>query len=109
MINAKDFFDKTAKRTLSLSDENVDKIVELYHNRETVEGVSNNISISKIAESGFNLCTTQYVTITPADTIQIEDISLYVQKYDQLVGQLAEIDKRLGVVRSRFTKGIENK
>lgn len=105
MINAKDFFDKTPKKNLVLSDENADKIVALYKNRETVEGVSINASIAKIRELGFNLCTTQYVTSTPEDTIKIEDTSVYVQKYDQLVGQLAEIDKQLGAVRSRFTKG----
>lgn len=104
MINAKDFFVKTNKKDLLLSDENIEKIVALYRTRETVEGVSINASIDRIRELGFNLCTTQYVTLTPEDTIQIEDTSVYVQKYDQLVSQLAEIDKQLGVVRSRFTK-----
>ena len=87
-----------------ISDENIARIIELYQSRESVEGVSHNTSIEKIAANGFNLCTTQYVTLSPEDTITIEDTTVYVQKYDQLVGQLAEIDKQLGAVRRRFTK-----
>jgi len=104
MINAKDFFDKVAKMQLRLSGGNVARIVDLYKNRETMEGVSRNVVIKEIAENGYNLCTTQYVTLTPEDTITIEDTSYYMQKYVQLADQLAEIDKQLGAVRGRFTK-----
>lgn len=104
MINAKEFFEKVDRNQIVISDENIARIVELYQSRESVEGVSHNTSIEEIAENGFNLCTTQYVTLSPEDTITIEDTTVYVQKYDRLVGRLAEIDKQLGTVRSRFTK-----
>lgn len=104
LINAKDFFERVDRVQNVISDENIARIIELYQSRESVEGVSHNTSIEKIAANGFNLCTTQYVTLSPEDTITIEDTTVYVQKYDQLVGQLAEIDKQLGAVRRRFTK-----
>ena len=104
MINTKEFFEKVDRNQIVISDENIARIVELYQSRKSVEGVSHNTSIEEIAENGFNLCTTQYVTLSPEDTITIEDTTVYVQKYDQLVGRLAEIDKQLGTVRSRFTK-----
>ncbi len=104
LINAKEFFEKVDRNQIVISDENIARIIELYQSRESVEGVSHNTSIEEIAANGFNLCTTQYVTLSPEDTITIEDTTVYVQKYDQLVGQLAEIDKQLGAVRSRFSK-----
>lgn len=104
MINAKDFFDKAPKSQAVISDENIEKIVGLYQSRESVEGISHNTSIEEIAANGFNLCSMQYVTLSPEDTITIEDTTVYVQKYEQLVGQLVEIDKQLGAVRNRFTK-----
>lgn len=106
LINAKEFFEKIDRNQIVISDENIARIVELYQSRESVEGVSHNTSIEEIAANGFNLCTTQYVTLSPEDTITIEDTTVYVQKYDQLVGQLAEIDKQLGAVRGRFTKEV---
>lgn len=104
LINAKDFFEKELKNQAIISEENVSKIVELYHNRETVEGVSRNTPVEDIAENGFNLCTAQYVTLCPMDTITVEDTMVYVQKYDKLISSLSEIDKQLETVRSRFTK-----
>lgn len=106
LINAKEFFVKVDRNQIVISDENIDRIVELYQSRESVEGVSHNTSIEEIATNGFNLCTTQYVTLSLEGTIMIEDTTVYVQKYDQLVSQLAEIDKQLGAVRSRFTKEV---
>lgn len=104
MINAKDFFKKTTKSQAMITDENIDRIIELYQSRESIEGISHNTHIKAIEENGYNLCTTQYVTQTPEDTITIEDTSYYMKKYIQLADQLAEIDKQLGAVRSRFTK-----
>lgn len=105
MINARDFFERNKPRgQAEISEENINRIVKMYQNKEEIDGIAKNTPIDEIAANGFNLCTTQYVTLSPEDTITIEDTTVYVQKYDQLVGQLAEIDKQLGAVRSRFTK-----
>ena len=102
MINAKEFFEKVDRSQVCISEENIDKIVELYKNRENVEGIARNTGIEDVAENGFNLCTTQYVLLSPEDTIVIEDISIFEKKYKRLAHELLEIDEKLDEVRKRW-------
>lgn len=103
MLNAKDFFEKTDKKYLVINEENINKIVDMYENRKTVEGISCNAEKNSIASRKYNLCTSQYVVSNPEDTIILEDNSVYLQKYVQLARQLAMVDKKLETVRGRFT------
>lgn len=105
MINAKAFFEKVDRNQVVISDENIDKIVNLYNTRESIEGISHNTPIEEIANNGYNLCTTQYVTLSPRDSITVEDTAEYAQKYEQLLSQLKEMDEKLGAMRGRFIKG----
>lgn len=105
MINAKSLFEKVDRNQVVISDENIDKIVNLYNTRESVEGISHNTPIEEILNNGYNLCTTQYVILSPKDSITVEDTAEYAQKYEQLISQLMEMDGKLGAMRGRFIKG----
>lgn len=103
MINSKDFFEKKS-RAVTISDENVQRIAEIYRNREVIEGVSNTITKGIVAENGYNLCTTQYVTLKAREGIVVEDNAKFIENYDVLLQRLGDIDKELDEVRSRFVK-----
>lgn len=103
MINSKDFFEKKS-RAVTISDENVQHIAEIYRNREVIEGVSNTITKETAAENGYNLCTTQYVTLKAREGIVVEDNVKFIKNYDVLLQRLGDIDKELDEVRSRFVK-----
>lgn len=103
MINSKDFFEKKS-RAVTISDENVQRIAEIYRNREVIEGVSNTITKETAAENGYNLCTTQYVTLKAREGIVVEDNAKFIENYNVLLQRLGDIDKELDKVRSRFVK-----
>ena len=103
MINAKEFCTKD-KNTVTVTDENVKRIVQIYRNREVIEGVSNTISKETAAENGYNLCTTQYVTLKAREGIVVEDNAKFIENYNVLLQRLGVIDKELDKVRSRFVK-----
>ncbi len=103
MINSKDFFEKKS-RAVTISDENVQRIAEIYRNREVIEGVSNTITKGTAAENGYNLCTTQYVTLKAREGIVVEDNAKFIENYNVLLQRLGDIDKELDKVRSRFVK-----
>lgn len=103
MINSKDFFEKKS-RAVTISDENVQRITEIYCNREVIEGVSNTITKKTAAENGYNLCTTQYVTLKASEGIVVEDNKKFIENYEELLQRLENIDKELDEVRSRFVK-----
>lgn len=103
MINSKDFFIKIIKG-FTITDENVHRIAEIYRNREVIEGVSNTITKETAAENGYNLCTTQYVTLKASEGIVVEDNRKFIENYEELLQRLGNIDKELDEVRSRFVK-----
>lgn len=103
MINSKDFFKKIIKG-FTITDENVKRITEIYRNREVIEGVSNTITKETVAENGYNLCTTQYVTLKASEGIVVEDNRKFIENYEELLQRLRNIDKELDEVRSRFVK-----
>lgn len=103
MINSKYFFEKIP-RAVTISDEGVQRITEIYRNREIIEGVSNTITKEIAAENGYNLCTTQYVTLKASEGIVVEDNRKFIENYEELLQRLRNIDKELDEVRSRFVK-----
>lgn len=103
MINSKDFFMKIIKG-FTITGENVQRITEIYRNREVIEGVSNTITKEIAAENGYNLCTTQYVTLKASEGIVVEDNRKFIENYEELLQKLRNIDKELDEVRSRFVK-----
>ena len=102
MINAKSFFHKVEKKQLMLGEESIDRIVEIYRNKECIEGISNHVSVKEIADNDFNLCTTQYVLQKPEETIVIGNISKYNEEYKRLTQNLKKIDDNLDKIRGRW-------
>lgn len=102
MVNAKSFFDKSGRNRLQISDENINKIVSLYENREEVEEISSNQTEADIIQKGCNLCTSQYVISNPHSMIRTGEVAEYMKEYAGYASQLAEIEKELDAVRSRF-------
>lgn len=104
MLNAKDFFERTGRNRMKISDENIKKLVGIYERREAVDGVSCNAAEEAVAGKGYNLCTTQYVISNPHSMIVPGDAAEYMAEYKKLAGELAELDTQLDAVRSRFIK-----
>ena len=99
-INSKDFFIKE----FTITDKNIKRITEIYRNREVIEGVSNTITKETVVENGYNLCTTQYVTLKASEGIVVENNRKFIENYEELLQRLRNIDKELDEVRSRFVK-----
>lgn len=102
MVNAKSFFDKSGRNRLQISDENINKIVRLYENREEVDEISSNRTETYIIEKGCNLCTSQYVISDTHSIIKTGSVAEYMKEYADCASRLAEIEKELDVVRGRF-------
>lgn len=63
------------------------------------------LSLKEIAaENGYNLCTTQYVTLKASEGIVVEDNRKFIENYEELLQRLRNIDKELDEVRSRICK-----
>ena len=75
----------TFRRNLVLSGETLNKIVEVYNKRSTVDKFSNVVELSQIEKNEFNLSVSRYV-----DTFEGEFISL-----SQLRDDKKEIEKNL--------------
>lgn len=60
-INAADHFVK-GKRQNQLTDEHIQKIVSTYQNRDELERYSKRVSMERIAEEGYNLNISRYVS-----------------------------------------------
>lgn len=106
MINAKEFCTKTDKLYLTLTDENIERLIEIYRKRQVIEGISNVIDKDTIASNDYNLCTTQYVTQNASRDIVVEDNAKFIKEYKELSQRLGTIDGKLNLVRSRFVKEV---
>lgn len=102
MANAKDFFEKSGRNQLKISDENISRLAGLYEKREKEDGVSSDQVEEAVMGKEYNLCTSQYVISDPQSKISIGDVAAYRKKYKQLAKQLAEVDRQLHTVRGRF-------
>ncbi|WP_251521819.1 MULTISPECIES: type I restriction-modification system subunit M [Staphylococcus] len=96
-IDASNEFEK-GKNQNNLTDENVEKIIETYKNRETVEKYSYNAPLSEIEENDFNLNIPRYV-----DTFEEEEpVDL-----DQVQQDLDEIDNEISKVESEINSYLQ--
>lgn len=100
MINTKDYFKETEKNRYVISDADIDRIVKAYKNREAVEGISCNVERSGIK----SLSVSQCLLPDMDDAIPPCDTALYQEKYGQLAGELAGLDRQLEGIRGRFIK-----
>ena len=93
-IDASNNFEKGKNQNI-LRECDIDKIIDTYKNRETIDKYSYVASLDEIAENDYNLNIPRYVdTFEEEAPIDIEEVKGKIQKIDE---EIAEIDKELEV------------
>ena len=93
-IDASNEFEK-GKNQNNLTDAHVDKIVETYVNRETIDKYSYIASMGEIKENDYNLNIPRYVnTFEEEEPIDLKVVSERIAKIDE---EIASIDEQLAV------------
>ncbi len=93
-IDASKEFEKV-KNQNTLREEHIDKIVETYRNRKTIEKYSHLATLKEVEENDYNLNIPRYV-----DTFEAEeeiDIQSVMQEIKSLESKRAELDKEIDV------------
>lgn len=90
---SKDF--EAGKNQNRLRDEDVDKIIETYKNREEIEKYSHVASLQEVEENEYNLNIPRYVdTFEEEEEIDIKQVQQELKEIDK---QIEEVDKELNV------------
>ncbi|WP_163195245.1 type I restriction-modification system subunit M [Clostridium thermarum] len=93
-IDASNDFEKGKNQNV-LRDSDVDKIIETYIKRETIEKYSYVATLDEIKENDYNLNIPRYVdTFEEEEPIDIEEVKTRIKTLDS---EIAEIDKELEV------------
>jgi len=93
-IDASNEFEKGKNRNM-LKDEHVNKIIDTYAKRETIDRYSYVATMKEVEENDYNLNIPRYVdTFEEEESIDIEATKLKIEKIDE---EIAEIDKELEV------------
>lgn len=100
-IDASSEFEKGKNQNI-LTDENVEKIVETYKSRETIDKYSYAALLSEIEENDFNLNIPRYVdTFEEEESVDLEVVSQRMKEIDEKIveidGELAKYFETLGV------------
>ncbi|OPB87916.1 type I restriction-modification system subunit M [Elizabethkingia miricola] len=93
-IDASKEFEKVKNQNM-LREEHIDKIVETYRNRTTIEKYSHLATLKEVEENDYNLNIPRYV-----DTFEAEeeiDIQAVMQEIKSLEAKRAELDKEIDV------------
>lgn len=93
-INASEHFEK-GKRQNSLTENNIESIVETYKYRNEIERYSRRVSIEEIEKNGYNLNISRYVS-TAEDEIQID--------LKEVNAKLVDINKRIETATAEHNK-----
>lgn len=91
-IDASNDFDKGKNQNI-LADEHVEKILETYANRETIEKYSYAATLDEIRENDYNLNIPRYV-----DTFEEEepiDLQAVAKRLEEIDDEIAAVDKEL--------------
>ncbi|MEK6494085.1 type I restriction-modification system subunit M [Myroides odoratimimus] len=93
-IDASKEFEKVKNQNM-LREEHIDKIIETYRNRMTIEKYSHLATLKEVEENDYNLNIPRYV-----DTFEAEeeiDIQAVMQEIKSLEAKRAELDKEIDV------------
>ena len=91
-IDASNEFEK-GKNQNNLTDENVDKIVDTYKSRETIDKYSYAATLEEIKENDYNLNIPRYVdTFVEEEPVDLEAVQVRLKEIDQ---EIEEIDREL--------------
>lgn len=86
---------EAGKNQNRLRDEDVDKIIETYKNREEIEKYSHVASLQEVEENEYNLNIPRYVdTFEEEEEIDIKQVQQDLKEIDK---QIEEVDKELNV------------
>ncbi len=86
---------EAGKNQNRLRDEDVDKIIETYKNREEIEKYSHVASLQEVEENEYNLNIPRYVdTFEEEEEIDIKQVQQELKEIDK---QIEEVDKELNV------------
>ena len=86
---------EAGKNQNRLRDEDVDKIIETYKNREEIEKYSHVATLQEVEENEYNLNIPRYVdTFEEEEEIDIKQVQQELKEIDK---QLEEVDKELNV------------
>ena len=86
---------EAGKNQNRLRDEDVDKIIETYKNREEIEKYAHVASLKEVEENEYNLNIPRYVdTFEEEEEIDIKQVQQELKEIDK---QIAEVDKELNV------------
>ncbi|SUM02434.1 type I restriction-modification system methyltransferase subunit [Staphylococcus devriesei] len=102
-IDASNEFEK-GKNQNHLTDEQVEKILETYKNRETIDKYSYTASLKEIEENDYNLNIPRYVdTFEEEEPIDLEEVQQDLNQIDNEIAQVEqeinEYLKELGVLK----------
>jgi len=87
-------FEKVKTQNI-LREEHIDKIIQIFRNRTTIEKYSYNASLQEIADNDYNLNIPRYVdTFEEQEEIDIQSVMLEIK---QLEAKRAELDKEIEV------------
>ena len=91
-IDASNEFEKGKNQNI-LTDENVEKIVETYAERKTIDKYSYAAALTEIGENDYNLNIPRYVdTFEEEEPVDLEAVSKRLEEIDK---EIADIDKEL--------------
>lgn len=94
---------EAGKNQNRLRDEDVDKIIETYKNREEIEKYAHVASLKEVEENEYNLNIPRYVdTFEEEEEIDIKQVQQELKEIDK---QIAEVDKELNIYLKEL--GIE--
>lgn len=91
-IDAKDEFIKAGKRN-ELTQENIEKILNCYKERKTVEKFSNLVSYEQIKENEYNLNIPRYVDTYEEEPVK--DLGTIAREYSEINKQIKQTENEL--------------
>ncbi|MFW5852497.1 MAG: N-6 DNA methylase, partial [Nanoarchaeota archaeon] len=86
------------KRTTSLEEEDVAKVISSYKEYSDIEKYCRVVNVSEIAENDFNLSMSLYVDTSP----EIETVDI-----DNALNRIIKIESRREIIRSELSKALE--
>lgn len=95
LINASREFEKDKPKNF-LGEENIKKIVDVYHNFKEVEGLSKIITLQDVIEADYNISPSRFVSVVvPEEYRKIEEIKRDLEKVEEERGNIENKIKKI--------------
>ena len=91
------------KRNLTLHPDSINKVVEVYTKRESIDKFSQSVAISEIADNEYNLSVSRYVDTFEGEFVKLEDLRNEKREITQNIKILnKKIDMMMDELNIRF-------